>query len=69
MDRKKAALEATVALADAIKALGSIPEGHLYARVMPHGISRETFNVLIGTLVKIGVVKRSNHELIWRGLR
>ena len=42
-------MQVIVAVADAIKALGSIPSGHLYARLMPH-MSLEAYQAIIGVL-------------------
>ena len=52
------------AIAEAIRDLGSVPSGHLYARVM--GIlSLDQYNQVIGILKKQGLVKESYHELTW----
>ena len=52
---------------DAIRELGSVPSGHLYARLMGH-LSLEEFNEIISTLVRAGLVRRdANHLLVWAG--
>lgn len=62
----EAAIEVTRAIADAIRDLGTVPEGHLYARVMGQ-MSLSTFTKIIDTLVGADLVRRSNHELTWIG--
>ena len=61
-------LPAIRALADAIKALGEVPSGHLYARVMAH-MDIHTYDAIIGVLTRAGLVKSSNHLLTWEGPR
>lgn len=61
----KAALAITRAIADAIRELGSIPSGELYARVMGH-MSLENYEKVIATLIGAGLVRRDNsHMLTW----
>jgi len=63
----QAAVGAVLAIADCIRALGSVPSGHLYARLMGH-MSLETYEAVIGLLVEAGKVRRrSNHLLEWIG--
>lgn len=59
-----AALETVKALADAIRQLGTIPNGELYARVMDK-LSLETYTAAIGLLKRTGLVEESNHVLRW----
>lgn len=70
MDNKaqiKASLNALMALADAIKELGSVPAGELYSVVMGH-LDQPTFDSMIGILCRSGVVSRSpGHLLTWKG--
>ena len=61
-----AAISVTVAIGQTIKELGSIPSGHLYARLMGK-MSLENYNVIINTLKKIGAVKEENHLLTYIG--
>ncbi len=62
----KAALSAVMALGEAIKDLGSVPSGHLYAHVMGH-MSLDNYNAAIGLLKRAGAVKEENHLLTWIG--
>lgn len=64
MKSTKAALEVTMLIADAIRELGSVPSGHLYASVMGH-LDLETYNKVIEVLVSAGVVKVESHLLTW----
>lgn len=65
-NQEKAALQIVLAVGEAIKELGSVPSGHLYARLMGH-MSLEVYNKVIALLVKTGAVKQENHLLTWVG--
>jgi len=62
----KASLNATIAIADAIRELKVVPSGHLYAAVMEH-MDLLTFNCLINRLKGAGLVRETNNELHWTG--
>lgn len=64
--QEKAALAIVLAVGEAIKDLGSVPSGHLYAQLMGR-MSLETYNKVIALLVKTGAVKNENHLLTWVG--
>jgi len=64
--QEKAALAIVLAVGEAIKELGSVPSGHLYAHMMGR-MSLETYNKIIALLVKTGAVKEENHLLTWVG--
>lgn len=66
MTAQQAALEVVLAVGSAIKELGSVPSGHLYARLMGK-LDLESYNKVIGILVKTGAVKNENHLLTWVG--
>lgn len=62
-----AALEIVLAIADTIRALGEVPSGHLYARLMGR-MTIDQYNVVIDALVRAEVVKRDDcHMLTWIG--
>lgn len=61
-----AGVKLAMAVGDAIRDLGEVPAGHLYARVMGY-MSLRSFDALIDILVKAGLVRRSSHLLIWVG--
>ena len=62
-----AAVNATFALAEAIRELGEIPAGHLYARLM-NVMDLNQFDALIDILCQAGVVERTPaHLLRWIG--
>lgn len=65
-NQEKAAIEVILAVGSAIKELGSVPSGHLYVTLMGR-MSLETYDKLIGILVKTGAVKLENHLLTWVG--
>lgn len=60
-------IEATLAIGDAIREMGEVPSGELYARLMPTGISLDAYMTIIDVLTHAGVVKLSNHMLTWIG--
>lgn len=63
----KAALSAMIALTEAIRELGSVPSGHLYATVMGQ-MSLEVYESLLGRIVGTGLVeKQPSGLLVWRG--
>lgn len=64
--QEKAALGIVLAVGEAIKELGSVPNGHLYAQLMGK-MNLETYNKVIAILVKTGAVKNENHLLTWVG--
>lgn len=61
-----AAIRMAAAVGEAIKDLGSVPSGHLYARLMGH-MDLTTYNKLIGILKQADLVKEENHLLTWIG--
>jgi len=48
----------------AVRDCGSIPEGHLYSSVMNH-VSLGEFKMLVGLMLKGGLVSKSNNVLRW----
>lgn len=54
------------AIARAIREAGSIPSGHLYARLMSM-LTLDQYNMVIGTLKKMKLVQEDNHLLTWIG--
>lgn len=65
-DQVTGAVHACGALAEAIRTLGRIPSGHLYAQVMG-AMTFESFTCAIGTLKRAGLVREVAHELTWIG--
>ena len=62
----KAALGILRAVADAIRELGEVPSGHLYAHLMSK-VSLEQYEQVIGILKQAGLITESNHLLTWVG--
>ena len=62
----KAALGILKAVADAIRELGEVPSGHLYAHLMSK-LSLEQYEQVIGILKQAGLITESNHLLTWVG--
>lgn len=60
--QEKATIQVTIAVGQAIKELGSVPSGHIYAQLMGH-MSLESYNNVILSLKNAGLVKEENHLL------
>lgn len=68
-DTLKAAIGVLAALAEVIRAKGSIPSGELYAQVCG-ALSLDTYESAIGLLVRSSLVARApSHLLTWVGPR
>ncbi len=68
-EQKKAALEAVLAISDAIHDLGEVPNGHLYAQVMGY-LTLDQYMQILGILKRAGVIEESvAHVLRWTGPR
>jgi hypothetical protein len=61
-----AGIRIAAAVAEAIRDLGSVPSGHLYARLMGH-MDLDTYNKVIGVLKQAKLVEEKNHLLTWVG--
>ncbi|MEQ1862834.1 MAG: hypothetical protein ABMA13_23170 [Chthoniobacteraceae bacterium] len=55
-----------LAVSEAIRSLGEVPSGHLYARVMKY-LPLEAYEAVIGILVGSGVVEKRGDLLVWKG--
>lgn len=64
-----ATLNAVRAVAECIRDVGEVPNGELYVRIMPSGMSFEMYCNIIDTLKRAGVVSESNNLLRWIGPR
>lgn len=60
------ALMACTAMAEAIRELGSVPSGHLYANVCG-AMDLPTYEGIIETLKRAGLLVEQNHLLTWVG--
>lgn len=63
-----AAISAIQAIANAIKELGSVPSGQLYAVVMSH-CSLSEYQKIIGILKNADLVSESMNVLTWKGAK
>lgn len=61
------ALQQVAAVADAIRGLGKVPNGELYAVLMANGMSIESYTAIIRTLKNAGLVTEELHVLKWVG--
>lgn len=51
-----------------IKTAGEVPSGHLYAMLMPHGMTLDAYNKIIGILKAGGMVREEqSHMLVYTG--
>ena len=67
-DQIKAGLMILKAFADAIRELGEVPAGALYATAAMQRMDLTAFEKMIDTLVGTGLVaRRANHMLVWVG--
>lgn len=67
-ERTRAACSVLGAIADALRNAGKLPAGELYAVLMAHGCTHEQFERLIGSMVRVGLVRRdASHMLHWTG--
>ena len=68
---RKAPLAIVLAVAEALRALGSVPSGHFYARLiaMPllSQMTADQYQQMIGSLKGAGLVEERAHELFWVG--
>jgi hypothetical protein len=63
----KAALGILTAVADAIRELGEVPSGHLYAKLMSK-LTLEQYEQIVGVLKGTGLIAESSaHLLTWVG--
>lgn len=65
-DDAKAAVEIIMLVGDAIRELGEVPSGELYARLMGH-MSLDGYQKILSVLKGAGLVKESSHLLTWVG--
>lgn len=61
-----AALQIVAAVGEAIRDLGRVPSGHLYAQLMAR-LSLAEYNQIIGMLKHAKLIDEKSHELIWIG--
>lgn len=57
------------AIIEAVRAAGPLgaPAGHIYAALMQHGFTFEQFATIMGTLVRVGQLRRSGECYFIRG--
>jgi len=55
-----------IAVTEAIRELGSIPSGRLYAQLMAR-MTLDVYNLVIESIKKTGAIEEKNHVLIWAG--
>jgi hypothetical protein len=60
------AIMVAAAVGDAIRELGSVPSGHLYAHLMGR-MDLDTYNGCIKILKQAELVSEENHLLTWVG--
>ena len=67
MTQETAAVVQIVAVvAEAIRELGEVPSGHLYARLMGH-LSLEEYQAIVGALKQTKLIEEKHHVLRWVG--
>lgn len=66
MTKTQALTDIVLTITETIRQLGTVPEGHLYARVMSY-MSLETFNGVLGIIERAGLISRRAHLITWTG--
>lgn len=61
-----AAVETTKAIAEAIRELGTVADGTLYAGVMSH-LDLKQYQAILGILEQARLITNTNHRLTWIG--
>jgi len=61
--KMKAAVEIMKAVASAVKDLGSIPSGHLYAQLMGR-MSLDSYEKMTGVLQRMGIISIDRNHLV-----
>ena len=59
-------LEIIKIVAVAIRDLGCVPEGELYAHLMGT-LSLRNLETILGNLEKVGAIRRKHHMIVWIG--
>lgn len=65
-EQVSAAFQITAAVCEAIREAGRMPSGTLYAMCMGR-MDIETYNKLVTTIKRTGLVEERGHELVWVG--
>ena len=63
---QEAALEMVIAVGQAIRELGGIPNGHLYTRLMGT-LSLDEYNAIVAKLQEAKLISIDNHFITWIG--
>ena len=62
--KEEVTFQMVLAIAEAIRSLGAVPSGHLYARVMDK-LSLDQYNQIIGILKKHRLISETHYKLKW----
>lgn len=62
-----AGIRTVQAVAEAVRELGQVPAGTLYAQLMSAGVTLVGFEQIIGSLSRAGLVSRRGDLLCWIG--
>lgn len=65
-EQVKAGIEVIRSVGDAIRDLGRVPSGELYARLMGY-LTMQDFNNILDVLKGAGLIKIIHHEIVWVG--
>ena len=63
--RAHAAIEIMRSVAETIREAKRIPAGTIYATLMTQGCTLQQYEQIEGLLLRSGVVRKANDELIW----
>ena len=63
--RAKAAVEILRSVAETIREAKRVPAGTVYFALMTQGCTMQQYEQIEGLLIRSGVVRKANDELIW----
>lgn len=67
MSAQDAVLAQAMAIAETIREMHEVPAGVLFAGMMVHGMSHDSFEQVIAMLTRSKLITRKNHVLTWIG--
>ena len=63
--RAQAVIEIVRSVAETIREAKRVPAGTIYAALMTQGCTMQQYDQIEGLLLRSGVVRKANDELIW----
>lgn len=66
-EQLRAGIDIVLAVSEAIRTIGTVPSGVLYARSCMNALTVDQYNQVIGLLKRAGLVAEEAHVLRWVG--